>query len=240
MENNTSFRPLHSIGLCLSASLLLSSLILGFALSRLHATQPFVDVKGLAEREVEADLARWKINFSLAANDWSVLQENIAQQTDTIVKFLHKKGLNNDEIVKQIPTIHDRDAEERYQAVEQKNRYKARLCITVLSRNIPAVQAAVLKAGTLVKQGILIQYRASDYDPDLEFSFTKLNDIKPDMIREATLNARKAADQFAQDSGSKVGNIRHARQGQFSITATERPAIKKVRVVTNIRYTLIK
>ncbi|MEM9416877.1 MAG: SIMPL domain-containing protein [Bacteroidota bacterium] len=240
MENNPSARPMHSIGLWFSISLIISSLILGFALSRLHATQPFVDVKGLAEREVAADLARWKINFSLAANDWSVLQKNIAKQTNTIVQFLHKEGLSNDEIVKQIPTIRDYEAERRYREEEQKNRYKANLCVTVLSRNIPAVQAAVLKAGTLLKQGILINFRDNDYDPDLEFSFTKLNDIKPAMIREATLNARKAADQFAQDSGSKVGNIRHARQGQFSITATERPAIKKVRVVTNIRYTLSK
>ena len=238
MENNTSVRTYHSLGLWLSASLVISSLILGFVLSRPRSFQPFVDVKGLAEREVAADLAVWKLKFNTAADDLSVLQKSIEKQTDIVVQFLLQAGFSNEEIIKQMPSICDRVAERYGSSDPGEKRYSAALCVTVLSRNIPVVQAAVPKAEILVKQGVAVKYRDYEYDPSVAFSFTQLNDIKPAMIREATLNARKAADQFAQDSGSKVGNIRHASQGQFSITDTAKPSIKKVRVVTNIRYIL--
>ena len=238
MENTTSVRLFHSAGLWLSASLVISSLILGFVLSRPRSSQSFVDVKGLSEREVAADLAVWKLEFYTAADDLSVLQRSIDKQTDIVVQFFLQAGFSNEEIIKRMPSIYDRVAERYGSSDAGQKRYSAELCVTVFSRNIPAVQAALPKAEILVKQGLAVKHRESKYDPSVEFSFTQLNDIKPDMIREATLNARKAADQFAQDSDSKVGNIRHASQGQFSIADTARPSIKKVRLVTNIRYAL--
>lgn len=237
MENNTSTRSLHTLGLWLSISLILSSLILGFFRSRPHSPQPYVDVKGLAEREVAADLAHWKLKFKVTAKNWSAFQKNIDKQTKIVVQFFRQAGFSNEEIVKQMPSIYER---ERFAGEDREKIiiYEADLCVTVLSSNITAVQAALPKAEILVRKGIAMRYREGNYDPTVKFSFTKLNDIKLDMIREATLNARKAADQFAQDSGSKVGNIRHARQGQFSIEDTAKPSIKKVRVVTNVRYAL--
>lgn len=231
MENNTSTRSLHSLGLWLSVSLIISSLILGFFHSRSHSSHPYVDVKGLAEQEVAADLAHWKLKFRVTAKKWSAFQKNIDKQTKIAVQFFRQAGFSHEEIVKQIPSIYERErfaGEDR----EKITIYEADLCVSILSSNIAAVQAALSKAETLVRKGVAIRH------PSVRFSFTKLNDIKLDMIREATLNARKAADQFAQDSGSKVGNIRHARQGQFSIEDTAKPAVKKVRVVTNVRYNL--
>ena len=236
MENNRFF---HSIGLWLSASLIVSSLIVGLALSRLHSVHPFVDVKGLAEREVAADLVHWKLKFVVTAKNWSTFQKNMEKQTATVVQFFRQAGFSNEEIIKQIPSIYER---ERFAGEDRELRviYEADMCVSILSNNIAAVQAALPKAEILVKKGIAMKYREGNYDPSVKFSFTQLNDIKPDMIREATLNARKAADQFAQDSGSKVGNIIHGRQGQFSIENTAKPAVKKVRVVSNIRYALSK
>lgn len=237
MENNTSTRSLHTLGLWLSVSLILSSLILGFFHARSHSSQPYVDVKGLAEREVAADLAHWKLKFRVTAKKWSTLQKNIEKQTKTVVQFFRQSGFSDEEIIQQMPSIYER---ERFAGEDREmiTMYEADMCVSILSGNIAAVQAALPKAETLVKKGIVMKYREGNYDPTVKFSFTKLNDIKPEMIRESTINARKAADQFAQDSGSKVGNIRHARQGQFSIEDTAKPAVKKVRVVTNVRYAL--
>ena len=231
MENNASPRPFRSLGLWLSAGIVFASIILGSALSKMHSVPPFVDVKGLAEREVAADLAYWKLKFRVTAKKWSTLQKNIEKQTKTVVQFFRQAGFSDEEIIQQMPSIDERErfaGEDR----EKITIYEADMCVSILSSNIAAVQAALPKAETLVKKGVAIRH------PSVKFSFTKLNDIKPDMIKEATLNARKAADQFAQDSGSKVRNIRHARQGQFSIEDTAKPSIKKVRVVTNVRYAL--
>ncbi|MEL6606649.1 MAG: SIMPL domain-containing protein [Bacteroidota bacterium] len=231
MENNASPRPLRSLGLWLSAGIVFASIILGSSLSKMHAVSPFVDVKGLAEREVAADLVHWKLKFSVTAKKWSTLQKNMEKQTKTVVQFFHQAGFSSEEIIKHMPSIDERErfaGEDR----EKITIYKADMCVSILSSNIAVVQATLPKAETLVRKGVAIRH------PSVRFSFTKLNDIKPDMIKEATLNARKAADQFAQDSGSKVGNIRHARQGWFSISDTARPSIKKVRVITDVRYTL--
>ncbi len=93
------------------------------------------------------------------------------------------------------------------------------------------------QSGKLVKQGIVL---ANSYGRGTEFLFTGLNRIKPAMIAEATKNARKAAEQFAQDSGSKVGSIRKARQGLFTIRNRDMnsPDLKIVRVVTTVEYFL--
>ena len=230
MENNGSPR-LRSLGLWLSASIVLASIILGAALSKMHSVSPFVDVKGLAEREVAADLVHWELRFRVTAKKWSTFQKNMEHQTATVVQFFRQAGFSNEEIIRQIPSTYER---ERYAGEDRASTivYEADMCVSILSSNIAAVQAILPKAEILVKKGIAVG-RSS-----VQFSFTKLNDIKPGMIREATLNARKAADQFAEDSGSRVGNIRHAVQGRFSIESTARPSIKKVRVITDVRYSL--
>ena len=79
-----------------------------------------------------------------------------------------------------------------------------------------------------------------EYTSATEYLFTGLNEIKPEMVEEATRNAREVALKFARDSDSKLGKIRSARQGQFSISDRDKntPHIKRVRVVSTIEYYL--
>jgi hypothetical protein len=90
----------------------------------------------------------------------------------------------------------------------------------------------------LGKQGIVLS--GGDYQSQPEYLFTRLNEVKPEMIEEATRQAREVAQKFAADSQSTLGRIRHASQGQFSIADRDRnnPHIKKVRVVSTVEYYL--
>ena len=115
--------------------------------------------------------------------------------------------------------------------------YIAKQVILVRSSNVSAVKKAQSESLDLIGQGIAV---TQDYDSKVLYDFTGLNAIKPDMIAEATKNARLAAEQFARDSGSKVGKIKTATQGLFSIenAATGLEEKKTVRVVTTVVYLL--
>jgi hypothetical protein len=91
---------------------------------------------------------------------------------------------------------------------------------------------------SLIGQGIVLSQ--TNYWQQAEYLYTSLNDIKPVMIEEATKNARQAAGKFAVDSDSKVGKIKKASQGLFTITNRDMnsPHIKKVRVVSTIEFYL--
>ena len=121
---------------------------------------------------------------------------------------------------------------------EDPFRYKAVSVVTVASDKIDLVRGLMNKQGDLLKKGVVIA--GDDYQFQTVFSFNGLNDIKPEMVAEATQNARLTAQKFAEDSDSRIGKIRSASQGQFSISNRDQntPHIKVVRVVTTIEYSL--
>ena len=135
------------------------------------------------------------------------------------------------------PDIIDLDAE-RYSNNQTGYRYNVTAVITVTSTQVDLVRRLISEQGELLKQGIAIT--GGDYRYSVQYDYTDLNRIKPQMIEEATKNARAAAEKFASDSDSELGKIKHAYQGQFSITDRDSntPYIKKVRVVTTIDYYL--
>ena len=115
---------------------------------------------------------------------------------------------------------------------------EARQAVTVYTDKIDGVRAALSEISELGKAGIVIA--GDSYDNRTQYFFTKLNEIKPDMVEEATRNAREVAEKFARDSDSSVGKIKRATQGQFSIADRDQnnPHIKKVRVVSTVVYYL--
>ena len=196
-----------------------------------------VEVKGLAEREVVADTVIWPVQFSDADNNLEKLVERVEQKSSAVVAFLKLHGFDEQEISLSKQSIVDKQARE-YGAENQQFRYIARANITVYSQQPDKVQNALTKVGQLAKQGIAIVQ--DNYETRVEYMFTGLNDIKPEMVQEATEKAREVALKFAKDSQSKLGKIRTARQGQFSIIDRDSntPQIKKVRVVTSVEYYL--
>ncbi|WP_149981280.1 SIMPL domain-containing protein [Pseudoalteromonas rhizosphaerae] len=196
-----------------------------------------VEVKGLAEREVTADTVIWPVQFSDADNDLEKLVERVEQKNAAVIAFLKLHGFDEQEISQGRQSIVDKQARE-YGSENQQFRYIARANITVYSQQPDKVQNALTKVGQLAKQGIAIVQ--DNYETRIEYLFSGLNDIKPAMVQEATEKAREVALKFAKDSQSKLGKIRTARQGQFSIIDRDSntPQIKKVRVVTSVEYYL--
>lgn len=196
-----------------------------------------VTVKGLAEMEVPADKVTWPLMYKEVGNDLSVLYNRISTTNKAIVDFLKQKGIAEDEISINAPEIIDMQAE-RYTGENKNYRYNVTTVITVTSKKVDLVRSLISEQGELLKQGIAIT--GGDYRYNIQYDYTSLNEIKPQMIEEATRNAREAAQKFAKDSDSELGKIKRATQGQFSIDNRDAntPYIKRIRVVTTVEYLL--
>lgn len=196
-----------------------------------------VTVKGLAEMEVPADKVTWPLMYKSIGNDLPALYSQIEATNQKIQAFLTSKGIDAGEISINAPEIVDLQAE-RYSNNDKLYRYNITTVITVTSGKVDLVRGLIASQGELLKQGIAIS--GGDYRYNVSYDYTSLNSIKPKMIEEATKNARAAAEKFAKDSDSKLGKIKKAYQGQFSIDDRDANTlyIKKIRVVTTIDYSL--
>ena len=199
-----------------------------------------VTAKGLCEKEVKANKATWPLKFKELGNDPAELYDRIEKNTQTIVAFLKENGLSDEEISLAPPAMVDQQANMSYSNEEVRFRYKANCVVTVVSKNVDLIRKIVSKQAALMRRGITIVSNEYDEGSLVSYEFTGLNEIKPEMIAEATKNARKTAEQFATDSNSELGKIRTADQGQFSIEDRDSntPWLKNIRVVTTVVYYL--
>ncbi len=197
-----------------------------------------VTVKGLSEREYPADTVIWPIQFIRAGNDLQDLYREIDASTTRIVDFLQERGVGTDEISFSSPAIVDKSAQQYGNTGRAEYRYTASQTVTVYSNSVDRVKAVMSSLSELGKTGIV--FTGNNFDSKPEYIFTGLNAAKPGMIEEATRKAREVALKFAADSQSKLGKIKRARQGQFSIAPRDKnnPHIKKVRVVSTVEYYL--
>lgn len=237
MENK-NIKQAFVLGLLICIGLLSLGFFISNGIVKIKASERRVEVKGLSEREVPANIAIWPIKFKEADNDLNKLYSTIQQKNTIITDFLRRHDFQDKEISLSAPAILDRQAQE-YEGANRGNfRYAGSSTITVYTENVALVRKTMEKLFELGKQGIAIT--GEDYQSKTVFLYTKLNEIKPAMIEEATQNARAVAEKFAQDSKSRLGKIRSASQGQFSIDDRDSntPYIKKVRVVSTLEYYL--
>ena len=192
-----------------------------------------VTVKGLAEREVPADKVTWSISTKVTGNDLPMLYESINLQTAKIKQFLKQNGLDEKEMTVNPPSISDLEAREW--GDNNKNfRYIVSTTITVAPNMVEQVKNAIFKQAELLKQGVAIENSNAQYE------YASFQQMKPEMMAEAIKNAQKTAEQFAEASNARLGEIQTAGQGQFEIDNRDEntPFIKKLRVVTTITYSL--
>ena len=222
-------------------ALVIAALVLGAALNaavdRFREADRYVSVKGLAEREVPADVAIWPVAFAATGDTPSQVQAGLAEAETLVRAFLEAEGFGAGEVGKSPPRLIDNAAQGYGRDAAPAERFRAELTLTLRSDRVDAVRAAAQRADELVRAGVVL---AAQWGDPVQYLFTGLNDIKPGMIAEATRNARDAARQFAADSGSAVEGIRRASQGYFSISDRDQytPEIKTVRVVNTVDYFL--
>ncbi|GAU08553.1 SIMPL domain-containing protein [Desulfoplanes formicivorans] len=226
------------LGVCLIIGLCGLGYVLGNAALQVKELERTVRVKGLSEREYKADVVIWPIQFTEASNNLEELYESLEAGTAKITRFLENKGVKAGDISLSAPSITDKSAQSYSDSRQAPFRYTAVQNVTVYSRDVPLVRSLMTQLGELGKQGIA--FTGGGYDYQTEYLFTQLNQVKPDMIKEATTKAREVALKFAEDSKSRLGKIKRASQGQFSITPRDRnnPHIKRVRVVSTVEYYL--
>ena len=223
------------IGIFVMIGLIVLGLFISKGLVSIANQDQFVTVKGLAERDVMANKVVWPLPYKSVSNNMQELYDNIEKNKNVILAFLKSGGITDNEIIVSAPAVTDRLAQS-YVPDNVKYRYQSEAVITVISPQVEKVIELMGKQIELMKDGVII---SNEYNYQTQFEYTALNDIKPEMVEEATRNARTVAQKFAEDSGSKLGNIKQASQGQFSISSDETtPQIKNIRVVTTVKYAL--
>ena len=226
-------------GLAIMVGLVVLGLMIPRAVSVYRSYDRTVDVKGLCEREVKADRVIWPITYKVMADDIRSIYSQLDGSVATIKDFLLSGGISEDEISVSVPSVSDKFANE-YGENQRTFRYIAKNVVTVCTDKVDLVLALMARQSELLKKGIVTE--SNDWENRVEFSYEGLNDIKPEMIEIATMNAREAAQKFAKDSGSRLGKIKTANQGTFSIVDRDSntPYIKKIRIVTYVTYYLKK
>ena len=220
----------------LAFGLIAGGYLMGDGLVRMKQSDRAVTVRGLAEREATADLATWTIAYSAKAGDLQSAQAKVDNDTKAIRSFFTSLGFDTEALQ---PTGAN---------VSQFNEngtptYTVKQRLSLRTTDIKRAEAAVKRQFDLVKSGVELEEGSG-----MSYTFTKLNDIKPAMIAQATKDAHKSAEQFAKDSGTGVGSIKSATQGYFEVTARDGDSTggwgisdtpyKKVRVVTTVEYYL--
>ncbi|MBM3317581.1 MAG: SIMPL domain-containing protein [Candidatus Eisenbacteria bacterium] len=229
----------------LAAGLIAGGASVGRGLAGFRTADRFVTVKGLAEREVLADVALWPLRFSATHDDLAQAQARIRRSQEAILGFLGRQGVEMSQVELQNLEVTDLLANPWRSPGPIESRFIIRQTLMVRTNEPEKIERAGQAVGELVEAGVVL---TSEGGPSLgpTYLFTRLNDLKPEMIREATANARRAAEQFAHDSGSRVGRIRQANQGAFVILARDQaPGVteegqrrKTVRVVSTIEFFL--
>ncbi|HEX5537217.1 MAG TPA: SIMPL domain-containing protein [Sphingobium sp.] len=236
LGDNRNIAMLVSAGL-LTVGMVVGGYLLGDGLTRARQADRSVTVRGLAEKDVMADLATWTIAYSATGFDLPTVRAEVDQNTKALTDYFRELGFRPEEL-KPIGAGVNQFINNGVNTITITQRMQLR------TTDIARAQKAVARQFDLVRRGVTMQEGSG-----MVYSFTKLNDVKPPMVAEATKDARKAAEQFAQDSGTGVGGIKGATQGYFSIEprdgdqsgggygASDSP-YKKVRVVTTVDFYL--
>jgi uncharacterized protein len=256
-DRNGWLVPAAVLGGCVMLGLVLGGWLLGMEIKETRLADRYVTVKGLVERTVKSDSAVWPVTYKETGNDLQQVYAKSEEDCGAILKFFAAQGITPQEISMGQIQVTDKMANEYGGNNSGGPRYIVQQTVSVSSNDVDKIAKAGQKTSQLLQAGIII---VGGYGQGIRYVFNGLNALKPDMITEATKNARAAADRFAADSGSQVGSIRSANQGVFSISAadateggivaqdeggtgmpnSDASIMKKVRVVSTVDYYLVR
>ncbi|SIO41021.1 SIMPL domain-containing protein [Halodesulfovibrio marinisediminis] len=230
----------------LAFGIVAAAAVIMLGLINFRGSERYVTVKGLALKDVEANTASWSIKHVVTGDDLSALQVTIEANSNLIKQFLLDQGLSKDAKLFKTVDVQDRFAVTYGQEGPVGQRYIVSEIITVQTDDLDAIDRAYQNVGELIKKGVSIIKEGHPESGNPVYIFTQLNEIKPEMIHEATVNARSSAEQFAKDSGAEVGAIKQANQGVFQLYPRNSSDMymekfsryKTIRVVSTIKFYL--
>ncbi|HRE12910.1 MAG TPA: SIMPL domain-containing protein [Usitatibacteraceae bacterium] len=246
-QNSTPAAIVLALGL--AVGLAAGGWLVGKGLSGFRGDLRTVTVKGLVEREVKSDRAVWTLSLRRASDTLADAQQRIAADRDAVLAFLKKQGFADAEIERQPTKTLDKLARDFAQNQGERFRYIVMTSIEVTSPKVELVRTASGATEELLKSGVILDSESTTGRANPRFEVSKFNDLRPELLAAATKNARSIAEQFAADSGAKVGGIRSANQGNIQIFGTDgndesapfsptsTPA-KKIRVVSTFEFEL--
>jgi uncharacterized protein len=236
------------LGICIGA------FILGNSLKRFKTDDRFISVKGLSEREVKADFVIWSLKIRMAMNDLNVAGKSMEEARKKVMDFLTRNGIDSKDIIQQNLEVLDKQAREYSGENAASMRYIIQETVEVRSTNVDQVLKVSRMTSELLSAGVIISSQQDYQGSSLKFIFTRLNEVKPVMLTEAIQNARHAAEQFTKESNTKLGKLRKASQGYFSVMDRDQSLAqdgegryydnnnsdihKKIRVVISVDYSL--
>jgi len=249
-EARSLVKPFVILGALLALGMIVGGMLLGMKVRDFKRADRYVEVKGLVERTVKSDTATWPISFSETGNSLPDVFAASQKDKSAVLAFLAAQGFSGANVAVGSISVTDNSTT----GIENHGpRFVVQQTITLQSNDVDKVAAANAKTADLIGAGVVISNAGTG--SGVTYTFNGLNALKPDMITEATKNARDSASRFAADSGSKVGEIRSANQGVFSISAANAGSttgeegapdtsgdgsiMKKVRVVSTIDYYLL-
>jgi hypothetical protein len=220
----------------LAIGIVIGGYLLGDGLRRARMADRAVTMRGLAERNVTADLATWTINFTAQGTELTTVQAEIERDTRTVIEFFNRADFPASAV-----TDAGGSVSQYYDSNRGENNVTVNRRLQLRTNDVMRARRAYARQFDLIRSGVAVQEGS-----DIQYTFTRLNDVKPQMIAQATQDARRGAEQFARDSGTAVGGIRTATQGYFSIGARDGDEnssgsgspFQKVRVVTTIEFYL--
>ena len=228
MKNNVLAGALIALGLCLGG------MFIYLGINKFSNKDRAVTVKGLSTREVESDYVVWPLSYGWKGQDLPWLYQKLEEVTDRVKKHLLDLGFEESDIRQGTISVSD-NWSSYYGDNKPEYHYTLRTSLIVSTDKVQLVVKSIGKESALLKEGIIVE--GGEWSVD--YKYNGLSELKPQMIEEATRNARAVAQKFADDSQSRLGGIRHASQGQFSIEPDEyQPWVKHVRVVTTVDYFL--
>lgn len=240
------FRPTltaATLGLCFALGPCLAGFFIYKGIIEAKTSDRYVTVRGLVERIEKSDRGSWEITFKITGNDLPQLYKQLSHNSALIQDFLKKEGFTPEEISVDSPRVADLRAREYGDGSASPERYAVEYTTYVTSNKVDVLNALSAKTAELINQGVPITRSNVNYYLD------KFNDLRPELIAQATKNAFQVAEGFTKTTGSQIGGIRKANQGVIQLLSPDASPndqydagssslMKKIRVMSTIEFYL--
>jgi hypothetical protein len=234
------------LGLCIAVATIVSSLIIsqGF-LKVMRFSREVITVTGSAQKEIMSDYVVWSCTVTKREVDLASAYKNLKADVEKVKIYFGKSGISKEEmIISQITTETVYKKNEKGNDTNDIEGYKLKQSVELRSGDVEKITGLSRGSTELIDQGVQFESWAPDY------FYTKIDELKIEMLAKATENAKARAENMAKATGNKIGVMRSAKMGVFQITPVNSTDVsdwgvydttspdKKVTAVVNVSFAI--